>query len=99
MQRVRGERIPQSAKAPRAWKFPWRLQMSDKESTTHSLISLAKSAGVQLRPQSERTDEAFLATRLAGVKVILAMLNIAIIVIDDTVPVSGTPYAFLQAIT
>lgn len=48
---------------------------------------------------AEVTYEAALATRIAGVKLILAILNIAVILIDDTLPAVATPFALVEALS
>jgi len=46
-----------------------------------------------IAPQFDPTEEAQLATRIAAVKVLLALLNIGVILVDRTVPTSNSPVA------
>jgi signal transduction histidine kinase len=45
------------------------------------------------------TYETTLAIKIAGVKVILAVLNLVVVLIDHTVPADNTPFALMQALT
>jgi signal transduction histidine kinase len=57
-----------------------------------SSVALAGKSRAGKSPQVVRTYEEALATKIAGVKLILAILNISVVVIDPSVPAAGMAF-------
>jgi signal transduction histidine kinase len=72
-----------------------------QNSTPHKALALVrvKQDAASRVSTAPPTYEAALATKIAGVKVILAVLNLAVILIDRTVPAADTPFALIQSLT